>query len=369
MNPNTLVDKRANARTRLFSLGMLAVFAGAAATLAVQGYHAATDAFVAPVILSPDSDVVLQTKLKISELAVERSRIGAEISAIDADVAACEEAVRRLRALAATAASAAAWTRSVNAEQVTAGDAESRKLKEQRVVLESMLARQSRQTEEARRNQEASLITKADYMREAHAQSEIELALLENDRSQVQVNLGMHQAVLGARSLARVSGAPTMPEIALHEDQAVRLELEVLKLETEQRTKRAARGAIVDKLAKIDEVEAKLRGRPAVQAMEQSVNLAFVPYTQIDGVRAGGRVQDCLWGLFFCKDVGSVSRVVAGEVVLPDPWGNQARGQFVVLELIETRAAKSKTLRVRGGGGGDPPSKAPPESSPMVSVK
>ena len=36
-------------------------------------------------------------------------------------------------------------------------------------------------------------------------------------------------------------------------------------------------------------------------------------------------------------------------MILPDPWGNQARGQYAVLNLADHEAAKSKTLRVRPG--------------------
>lgn len=361
------MENKSSARTRLFSMVTLAGFAAVVGTVANQGYRALTDSFVAPVILSPDSDIVLQAKLKMSEIAVERARIDAEISAIDSDIGACDKAVARLKTLQGNAANIAAWTKNVNAHQVVAGGAEVKKLKEQRAVLASMLTKQTQITEETRKNHEANLVSKSDYARELYALHQVELALLENDRSQVQVGLGMQQAVLGAQSLAGTSNAPTMPEVAVREDQAVRIELEVLKLETEARSKRAARVAIVEKLAKIDEVEGKLRTRPAMMAMEQRVNLAFVPYTQIEGVNANARVLDCVWGLFFCKDVGAVTRVVPGEVILPDPWGNQARGQYAVLDLADEHAAKSKTLRVRGTKA---PVAAPVEgSSPMVSVK
>jgi hypothetical protein len=48
-----------------------------------------------------------------------------------------------------------------------------------------------------------------------------------------------------------------------------------------------------------------------------------------------------------CKQVGVVAEVVPGEVVLPDPWGNMARGQYAVLNLSDGLAARAKMLRVR----------------------
>ena len=52
-------------------------------------------------------------------------------------------------------------------------------------------------------------------------------------------------------------------------------------------------------------------------------------------------------GIFLCKPVGRVGEIVSGEVILPDPWGNQARGQYAVLDLLDHDAARAKTLRVR----------------------
>jgi len=48
--------------------------------------------------------------------------------------------------------------------------------------------------------------------------------------------------------------------------------------------------------------------------------------------------------------VGTVSELVPGEVVQPDPWGASTRGQYAVLDLRDHRSARSKTLRVRSSG-------------------
>jgi len=78
-------------------------------------------------------------------------------------------------------------------------------------------------------------------------------------------------------------------------------------------------------------------------------------------MKAGAGVYDCVWGLFNCKQVGTVAEIVPGEVILPDPWGTTTRGQFAVLELREHHSAKSKSLRVRLGAPnvGDTPAPVP----------
>lgn len=346
---------RSGFRTRAMAFGFLAGFAALVGYLGQQSYRAVTDSFVAPIILSPDNDLVLTSELKVAEFQVERARTVAEMDAIDHDLEACEKAIARLRGLQATASKGLAWTTSVQAQQATAGSIDLATLARERSVLEEMLKKQEALTKSAEANAEAGLVSRTDVAKEVQALHQLRLALLEHDRTRVQANLQMQQLTLAQRSLANASGAPPMPELLVREDQLVRIELEVLRLESEQRTKGAERKVLAQKLAKIDEMEQKLKGRPIFRAIESRMDVAFVPYTQIDGVAVGADVYDCVWGLFHCKRVGKVTEVVPGEVILPDPWGNQARGQYAVMSLSDHDSAKSKTLRIRGGASSSQP--------------
>jgi hypothetical protein len=75
-----------------------------------------------------------------------------------------------------------------------------------------------------------------------------------------------------------------------------------------------------------------------------------------------------VWGVFACKPVGTITEIVPGEVILPDPWGNPARGQYAVLDLSNHDAAKSKVLRVRRGAS-EPIPAAEPSAPQTVSVR
>jgi hypothetical protein len=116
---------------------------------------------------------------------------------------------------------------------------------------------------------------------------------------------------------------------------------------------------LVERVAQVDEMVQQIEERPLFQAVEGDLELAFVPYTQLEGVSPGAGVYSCLWGLFWCHDVGTVSAMVPGEVVQADPWGSQVRGEYVVLDLHEHEAARAKTLRIRGWGRHSPVA-APP---------
>jgi hypothetical protein len=109
----------------------------------------------------------------------------------------------------------------------------------------------------------------------------------------------------------------------------------------------AQRRDLAERIAKMDELRAHLELRPLYRATRERIDVAFVPYTQLDAVRSDAAVYSCVWGLFMCKEVGTVSEVVEGEVLVQDPWGTPARGQYAVLDLWDHDAAKAKMLRVR----------------------
>lgn len=335
-------------RTRLFAFGALTAFLSLVGYVSQQGYRAATDAFVAPIILSPDNDLVLANKLKVSELQVERAKTAAQIEAIDADVASAGRALSRLSALHGATSEALAWTIDLNKRQASAGVAELRVLAQQKDALANLLEKQTTLTEQMRANMNAGLVSKVDFAREEQASGRWRVALIETERTAMQAQVLLQQVALAKKSLG--NGGPPMPEQIVRDEQLVRIELEMMKLESEQRSKTAEKKVLEEKMTLIVDLDKQLKARPVFRALERSMDVAFVPYTQIEGLRQGANVYDCIWGIFACRQVGTVAELVPGEVILPDPWGNQSRGQYAVLELREHESAKSKTLRVRGGG-------------------
>ncbi len=360
VDEKALPKRQGGVRARIFAVASLASIAAAVAYAGQQGYRAATDSFVAPIILSPDSDVVLAARLRASQLSVERARTASEIDAIEEAVAAGQNAIARLKGLQRSPESSHAWASDTNARDVAATMAESKMLLDQRGVLTEMSAKQERLVAEARANLEAGLISKTEMTREVQNQNELQLSLLENTRTRHQVQARIQQMTSAQRSLAGT--APPMPEIIAREEQMAHIELEVLRLESERRAKQFEKKLLVEKLAMLDELDAQMKTRPMFRASEQSIDVAFVPYTQMSGVYRGAVVHECTWGIFQCRPVGEVAELVPGEVVSPDPWGNQARGQYAVLKLTQHDAAKAKTLRVRAGG-------SPPVDGPALGVQ
>ena len=340
---------KSTARTRLLSLAALGMLATGIGWSVQQGYRAATDSFVAPIILSPESDAVLATKLHASQLEAERVKTSSEMERIDADIAAGLEAISRLRSLTDSGRDTRAWFTQIQGNAASAGAIEIEKIAQQRAQLAQMIRDQETLVTQARSNVESNVIARPEYTRDVLALSHLRLAMFDTERAQARAQLDAAQSRLARAALAGTG--PTMPEIVAREEQMTRIELELMKLEAEQRTKKSERTTLVEKLSKIEELDGQLKARPIYRAALARVEAAFVPYTQMSGVDRGAVVYDCAWGLFRCKSVGTVAELVPGEVVMPDPWGNQTRGQYAILDLREHDAARAKLLRVRGIAG------------------
>jgi hypothetical protein len=345
--PATEPRRSAALGARLFSLLMLCAVAAFFSYCGVTIYQFMRDAFVAPAILSPDSDVVLANKLKLSEFVEERARAAADIEGIDAQVVADDQGIAHLEELRGRLDKAVRWTSEVTAEKASAGSAELQTLARERQVMVSMLDEQKELTAKARNEEQAGLISQTDLAKQAQTLSQLQLALIDNERTTLQSEAALRETALEQRSLGAVGDAPLTPEMMTRVEQTIRVEVESLQLESDKRSKLAEKRALVERIARIDELESELKSRPIYRAIERNLEVAFVPYTQIDGIQAGAGTYSCLWGLLFCKQVGTVSEIVPGELVLPDPWGAPARGQYVVLDLWDHDSAKAKTLRVR----------------------
>jgi hypothetical protein len=332
--------------TRLGAFATLSAIALGACYGVYCVYTAARDAFVVPTIMSPASEAVVATKLRLGELRVERVRAVGELESVEADLAGADQALTRLLDLKHTTGEGRHWTTRITSQKARESVAELSALSSQKQVLANMFASQQRLTARAQKDFEAGLISRSEYVHQDQALNEMRLAMLDNGRATVRGESAREESTLAEQALAR-SDAPQTPELVNRQEQLIRVDLEIVRLDSERRAKGAERDALAERIAQIDEMVEQIEERPLFQAMDKDLELAFVPYTQLQGMTAGAEVYDCLWGVVFCRSVGSVSARVPGEVVQPDPWGSSTRGEYVVLDLKDHGAAHAKTLRIR----------------------
>ena len=353
MNDAAVADKPVGAKPRIMALlGLTAVLAGVGfAGRAV--YYAFADAWMAPITLSPDNDQVLQINVKVAEQQMQREKLRTDIERIDADILGVDAAVKRIHTIQGVKHDTLKWSAFTTTAQSAAASARIKSLEDQRKLFESMLQRQEGIAHTAQANAAAGLLTKQELQREEQTLDQLRLGLSTTVRDtadaramneQLQTtNLVLRDAMKGSRA----SGQATLPEVAAGEDHEVRMELELIKLEAEKRALTTQRNLSVESMGRMDEIYRQLKARPIYRAIEAKTDIAFVPYTQLEGLEAGDTLIMCEWTLFRCHAVGRIAEILPGEVVAQDPWSNISRGQYAILDLREHEAAKEKVLRAR----------------------
>lgn len=325
------------------------VFAGARAV-----YYAATDAWMAPLILTPDNDQILQINVKLNEQLVEREKLGADVERIDADIKGIDSAIGRLQPLRTNGAEALKWSAFATNAQSTAAGVRVRFLTEQRKLLAEMLTRQTGFASATERNVEAGLVSKQELEHEAQVVDQLRLALSQNLRDAAEARSLYAQSTAAASVIrdAMSSEAPhgglgLLPEVASGQEREARIELELIRLDAERRALATQRRITIESIERMDEILKQLQARPIYRAVSAKTDVGFVPYTQLQDLTTGADVVACRYVVFGCKIVGRVTEIVPGEVVAQDPWAQIARGQYVILDLAEHEAAQEKALRGR----------------------
>jgi len=341
-------------QNRAAGLMVLAIVLGLLGLGARCIYYAVTDSWIAPLYLSPHNDAVLQLQVKQSREQAEMARVEADLQRIDGDMAAVDAAIARLGELRDSASAPLTWQADTHAaEQKTLGRVIAA-LEAEVKVVERQHARQIELTAAAAQDLEAQLIDRRAYQQAEQLRDGLEVALAEKRRMLEQARheervaasqTGAYRAELDGTSAA--AGAGMLPEVASSKEHAARTELELMRLQAEKRNLTAMRTVGEQGLARQRELVGELESRPLYRAMHKSTNVGFVPYDQLEGIYAGAPVMACTWGLFLCHPVGRVSEILEGEVSTQDPWGDLARGQYVILELSDPDAIREKLLRIR----------------------
>ena len=127
----------------------------------------------------------------------------------------------------------------------------------------------------------------------------------------------------------------------------VRRELEKVRLEKENMAgKRVPLGQRVESLKlrikDQDAVVNRLAQSPYLKAIESKVTLAFVPNQNLKNVKLGTPLYGCVWGLVWCRKVGTVKAVLDGEVQDIHPHDESIqRGLMLEIDVSEWGASEA----------------------------
>jgi hypothetical protein len=216
-------------------------------------------------------------------------------------------------------------------------------------VLRRSLSRQKQLESRTEADLRAGLVDRSTAAREAQALDGVTTSLLQNERELGEAKARLAQAGANVRGLRGEGRASSLqhPERAAAEEREARLELEIARLQAERRGLEAVRRTALRGVEQARALVAELEGRPLHRALTGTVEVAFVPYSQLSQVTPGAHVIACTGGVFACHEVGRVEALVDGEVVTQDPWGEIARGRYALLALADEGAIREKVLRIR----------------------
>ncbi|HEX9102474.1 MAG TPA: hypothetical protein VF997_09730 [Polyangia bacterium] len=134
-----------------------------------------------------------------------------------------------------------------------------------------------------------------------------------------------------------------------HSIEVLKILQDVKRAEVELARARDDRGVLSRSLARYDKMVHTLSDSPFIRAVDGKDSIAFVPYDNLDRVKPSAPVYGCAIGPLFCKKVGSIVTLLAGEMSYKHPLHNaQLRGQPVQVQLGNVRDAERKVLFVGG---------------------
>jgi hypothetical protein len=343
--------------SRLLALLCLLGVVVGTAFVASLVHSALSDAWVAPLRLSPDNERVVDLRIQQTKEKADRARLSAEVVGIDQELQAVDVSLRRMQSLSADYRGALVWTADAQSKELHDLAQQSNEEQSKWQMLNRLLGEQRAVLARADADRAAGLITSTEFDRQVIAvhqleveqqDSEIELGKLEAARSDANARgQALTSASSGPSDPSHHRPSQLSPDVIKFYDDQVRVELEVARLEAERRSAQARREAAQGALDDMGQLLRELESRPLYRAMQQNTDVAFAPYDHLRRFAVGDEVYVCTLSVFACRVVGTVSELVSGEVITQDPWGELARGQYIILEMRDRSALFERVLRVR----------------------
>lgn len=321
---------------RLMSGLALASTALMVAWAGIAGYQYLTDSIVAPVDVSLANTSAGPTALSAARLSAEREQLAHVIQQNQEALDVISKSIEGLRSLQASLQKEVERLSSLG----RSGESDQRLLAQQASILRKNIAAQQAYVLELSDSEEHGLARKSDVLHELAELNRMKLAYLDLRRSRLQS--------VEKRGTDGAGAAESSPELAQKQEQIVRNDIELTKLESERRVKEKELEAAKGRLPQLAELDAELQKQPLIRATRSGSTAAFAPYAQIEGLKRGASVYHCrMWGLFLCDAVGKVTEILPGEVTNSDAFGGNTRGQYVLLQLTNPEAIRARTLRAR----------------------
>jgi hypothetical protein len=309
--------------------------------IATSAFYFVSDSWIQPMRVARTDERVLSLQAQLAEQENIRDRVAAELNhadryiavqqayqaefaqAIRADLTGRKAALDRARGLAKGYAGARDRVRRSNQAFAAASQ---RKMSEEYA---------------------AGLIDRGDML-----SGKFQLAQITSSN----LTLAERQAEYEDRAAVLQAEAEALDAILDEKGGSAALSYDVLKIKQEYEMSRLeaqkaieTRTALQNGLVRQEQVVDGLKQSPYLRAALGDASVAFVPYGNMDDVKPGVALYGCALEMVFCRKVGKVVEVLAGEVQFKHPHREKVlRGQMIVVDLADKAAAEDDVLFVGG---------------------
>jgi hypothetical protein len=326
---------------RVLGFGVLTLIVAVLVSYIVSTtFYLVSTSWVMPVQVSPSDERVVALRSQLAEQQNVRDKLAVELAdvdrAIDAqrrfqtefeqairtDLAGREDALRRVRDLATTAAKTGKQIRAANA---------------------AFAADHARKIEA---ELDAGLISRSTMLGGKQQLAQISSTDLAVAERQAELEQRADALAIEARALDALLADQRTAAIP-YDVLKIKRDYDASKLELQKATEH--RTQIAASIARQDEILRGLQQSSYLRALADHATVALVPYDNLGGVERGTPLYACRVGMVWCRDVGSVVEVLPGEVSFKHPRRDvTVRGQMIEVKFTEGAAAERDVVFVGG---------------------
>lgn len=347
---------------KLFGFGaLLVILFGLVGYVVVNVFYLTNREWIAPVILSPSHERVVELNSQLVQQALLRDKLEVERLTLQTELDRIE------RTMSMNAAFKRGFEEAMEAEiasrerqlaQLDGLFKDYRKAKRELARTSKAYSGLTRERIEARFK--AKLIDRDSFVHNNYLLSQVQATNLSFAETELELELRQAEVQREIDALHEIKEAMASGDsernrkvvdydVLLMEQEYAKAEVERASLEGTRAPIKRQIDVITEAMGKYDRILGHIQDSPYLRAIEERITLAFAPYENLDQVKAGERVYGCRLGLIWCKDIGEVVKVLDGEVAGRHPLQNRdIRGVMVEIELSDQTWAEHRSLHVGG---------------------
>jgi len=339
---------------------LIAILTGLVSFFTLNLFYLFDRSWLAPVILSPRHERVVELSAQLAQQTQQRDRLVAELMQLENDADDVERRLMLQRHLVDEYAAA-----------VTAARALARERSERLAVLANRLDRRRAELATDRdrfethvrelldQQRRAGLVARDDIVATEHQLSELAVSEMALSQDHVELSLERRSHDARLRALDRLASelndarapvrnaesAALTPELLDLFENAEEARLTAKTMAAKSRDLRTRESLLEEGIARYDRILHEIEDSPYLRAIDGEVTIAFAPYDNLAAMAPGTELYGCHLVLVVCERVGAVVGILEGEVTARHPLTqDDLRGLMVEVELDEGAWARDEAI-------------------------